>query len=383
MNDRPQLAAARTPAEIQRSGALVAKEAGGSTVADFFQANRDSIKAVLPSHMTPDRMLKIALRALRTTPKLLECTINSLFGAVVTCAQLGLEPNTPQGHIYLIPFENKRKAIFEVQVIVGYKGLVDLARRSGEIVSISSHAVMRNDTFDVSFGTDESIVHKPRLDGDRGDIVGFYAVAKLVGGGTQFEFMSTTDVNKIRDGSQGYKTAIRFNKQDTPWISSYEQMGRKTVIRRLCNYLPMSIEMAGAIALEGRAERNEAQGLDQVLNGDYHVMPESEVETTFDPETGEIADNDGGQSDARSNEATAQDETRQQRKPRSDAGKPRGPRGSQQAAQPAEEEEREGTDYGDETVQVDSRDPHSASSQAQQNQQPAQRRPTQAQELDI
>lgn len=302
---RPTLVQPRKPEDIQRSGALVAREAGGSTVADFFDLHKDSIKAVLPQHMTPDRMLKIALRALRTTPKLMNCTINSLFGAVVTCAQLGLEPNTPQGHIYLIPFENRKKQTYEVQVIVGYKGLIDLARRSGEIVSISSHAVFDGDPFDVMFGTDESVTHRPKLQGDRGHIVGFYAVAKLVGGGTQFEFMSTSDVNKIRDGSQGYKTAIRFNKQDTPWISSYEQMGRKTVIRRLCNYLPMSIELANAVALEGRAEKNESQSLDQVLAGDYSLVSD-EVEHDFDPDTGEVHEGEQpGADEPRDNGANA------------------------------------------------------------------------------
>jgi recombination protein RecT len=194
----------------------------------------------------------------------------------VTCAQLGLEPNTPQGHIYLIPFENKRKGTTEVQVIVGYKGLIDLARRSGEIVSISSHAVRSHDRFDVDFGTEESIVHKPKLDGDRGEIIGFYAVAKLQGGGTQFEYMTLGEVERIRDGSQGYSTAKRFAKDmgviNSPWATNFEEMGRKTAIRRLCKYLPMSVELAGAVALDGRADRGESQGLDGVLDGEFSVI---------------------------------------------------------------------------------------------------------------
>ena len=196
----------------------------------------------------------------------------------MTCAQLGLEPNTPQGHIYLIPFENKKKGITEVQIVVGYKGLIDLARRSGEIVSISSHAVFENDPFDVSFGTDESITHKPRLDGERGKIIGFYAVAKLKDGGTQLEFMPVGDVNAIRDNSQGYKTAVRFDKKDTPWITSYEEMGRKTVIRRLCKYLPMSIELANAAALDERADRNETQGLGAVIEGEFTIGTDDEAD---------------------------------------------------------------------------------------------------------
>ncbi|HYF89015.1 recombination protein RecT [Azospirillum sp.] len=291
----------RSLAELRQAGRQVAKQAGGSTVAAFFDANKETLKALLPAHMTPDRMMKIALGALRTTPKLMDCTIESLFGAVVVCAQMGLEPNTPQGHIYLIPFENRRKGATEVQIIVGYKGLIDLARRSGQIESLSARVVHERDAFDIDYGTADSITHKPFLAGDRGKITGFYAVAKLKGGGVQFEFMSVAEVNAVRDGSQGYQTAKRFNKSNTPWMTNYEEMGKKTVIRRLAKYLPMSIEMANAVVLDGRAEAGETQGLDRVLDGDFTVVGSDEVapeqepqaeqaETPHDPETGEVVE---------------------------------------------------------------------------------------------
>lgn len=299
----PPLAAARATAEIRKAGHLVAKEAGGSTVADFFESNKGTIKALLPSHITPERMLKIALGALRTTPKLMECTIQSLFGAVVVCAQLGLEPNTPQGHIYLIPFGNKKKGTTEVQIVVGYKGLIDLARRSGQIISLSARVVHKNDQFDLDYGTADEIVHKPRLDGERGDIIGVYAVAKLQGGGVQFEFMSTHEINQVRDASQGYQTAKRFNKTDSPWMAHWEEMAKKTVIRRLTKYLPMSIELANAAALDERSAADRSQGLDTVLDGTFTVMADGDVDQTegvaaveeaktleHDPETGEVFD---------------------------------------------------------------------------------------------
>lgn len=275
-SQRPKLVEPGKTAEIQKAGKLIAKDAGGTLVSDFFEANKDAIRAVLPQHMTPDRMMKIALRALRTTPNLMKCSLSSLFGAVVTCAQLGLEPNTPQGHIYLIPFENKKKGITEVQIVIGYKGLIDLARRSGQIVSISARAVYSNDEFLVSLGTDEKIIHTPRLTGDRGQITGVYAVAQLKDGGTQFEFMSVSDVNAIRDSSHGYKTAVRFTKPgvslNTPWATHYEQMALKTVARRLTKWLPMSIEMANAVALDERHDANLTQGLDMVLEGELAVL---------------------------------------------------------------------------------------------------------------
>lgn len=288
-------ATGRSLAELRQAGRQVAKQAGGSTVAAFFDANKETLKALLPAHMTPERMMKIALGALRTTPKLMDCTIESLFGAVVVCAQMGLEPNTPQGHIYLIPFGNSRKQTTEVQIVVGYKGLIDLARRSGQIESLSARVVHERDVFDIDYGTSDCITHKPFLAGERGRITGFYAVAKLKGGGVQFEFMSAAEVNAVRDASQGYKTAKRFNNQNTPWITNYEEMGKKTVIRRLAKYLPMSIELANAVALDGRAEAAETQGLDRVLDGDFSVVgddapapQDDDVPTDHDPQTGEV-----------------------------------------------------------------------------------------------
>jgi recombination protein RecT len=243
-----------------------ASEAGGTLVGQFFEANLPAIKAVLPEHMKPERMMKIALRCLRTTPKLMACTLESLFGAVITCSQLGLEPNTPQGHIYLIPFENKRKRCHEVQVLIGYKGLVDLARRSGEIDTLSTRPVFENDEFEIEYGTDESIRHRPCLDGDPGEMIGVYAVAKLKGGGVQFEFMPRSAIERIRDGSQGYQSAVRFNKNDNPWQTNFEEMARKTAIRRITKYLPSSVELSGALALDDRSGA-QPQGLDKVLEG--------------------------------------------------------------------------------------------------------------------
>lgn len=283
----PQLAAPRQAVDLRGAGRQVAKHAGGNTVAAFFEANKGAISAVLPQHMTADRMLKIALRCLRTTPKLMDCTLESLFGAVITCSQHGLEPNTPLGHVYLIPFENKRKQSVEVQVIVGYKGMIDLAMRSGKIESISSRTVCKNDHFEIDYGTDDRIIHKPMINGDRGPVIGFYAVAKLKGGGTQFEFMSKLEVDKIMRSTQ---SGGRYG----PWHDNYDEMGKKTPIRRLFKYLPMSIEMANAYALDERADTGKTQALSSVLEGDF-VVPafdddEDDTDHAIDcgPQTGEV-----------------------------------------------------------------------------------------------
>ncbi|NSX06042.1 recombination protein RecT [Cupriavidus gilardii] len=266
-------------AELKKTSKMVAAQAGIGSVKTFFESQKSTLAAVLPKHVSPDRMLKIALGALRTTPKLMECTVESLMGAVVQCSQLGLEPNTPLGHAYLIPFEKKKQQNgrwvtdkVETQIVIGYKGLIDLARRSGQVVSIAAHAVREGDHFEYAYGLDEKLEHKPAMSG-RGRVVAFYAVAKLVGGGHAFEVMSAEQVNEIRDASQNYKFAR--DKEKTVWGQHYEEMGRKTVLRRLFKYLPVSIELANASALDGLHARGESQALDNVLEGDY-ITPASD-----------------------------------------------------------------------------------------------------------
>jgi recombination protein RecT len=289
-------------ANLRQASKMVAREAGIGTVKTFFESQKATLAAVLPKHVSPDRMLKIALGALRTTPKLMECTVESLMGAVVQCSQLGLEPNTPLGHAYLIPFEKKKKQgnqwvteKVETQIVIGYKGLIDLARRSGQVVSISAHAVCANDHFEYSYGLDEKLEHRPALN-NRGRVIAFYAVAKLVGGGHAFEVMSAEQVNEIRDASQNYKFAR--DKEKTVWGQHYEEMGRKTVLRRLFKYLPVSIELASAAAIDDVGAGGRSQALDTVLDGDYITPSETDDDDGVDQSTGEITDQRAQQDDA-------------------------------------------------------------------------------------
>ncbi|AET91060.1 RecT protein [Burkholderia sp. YI23] len=289
-------------ANLKQTSKMVARDAGIGSVKTFFESQKATLAAVLPKHVSPDRMLKIALGALRTTPKLMECTVESLMGAVVQCSQLGLEPNTPLGHAYLIPFEKKKKQggqwvtdKVETQIVIGYKGLIDLARRSGQVVSIAAHAVHERDAFDYSYGLDEKLEHKPAMT-NRGHVIAFYAVAKLVGGGHAFEVMSAEQVNEIRDASQNFKFAR--DKEKTVWGQHYEEMGRKTVLRRLFKYLPVSIELATATAIDDVGARNGSQALDTVLDGDY-ITPSDDNDDgdVIDQATGEITDQRAQQQD--------------------------------------------------------------------------------------
>jgi recombination protein RecT len=205
---------------------------------------KPQMRLALPKHLTADRLVRIVMTAVQNTPKLLECDRTSFFAAVMSCAQLGLEPDGVLGQAYLVPFGSK------VQLIVGYKGLISLARNSGDVVSIAAHEVCRNDHFKYVFGLEEKLEHIPAA-GERGEITHFYAVAQFKGGGHHFDVMTRAEVEAIRDGSSGYKTAMRFKKAgeepNTPWASSFVEMGKKSAIRRIAKYLPMNVQKAAAM----------------------------------------------------------------------------------------------------------------------------------------
>lgn len=255
-----------------------------TSIHGFLETYKGEIAKALPRHMTADRMARIALTEFRKTPALMKCDPATLFGAVVQCSQLGLEPGGTMGHAYLIPFENKRKGVTEVQFIIGYRGMLDLARRSGQIVSISAREVCQNDKFRYCYGIEETIEHIP-AEGARGDLTHVYAVARLKDGGVQFEVLTRAQIEEIRNASQGYKTAVKYDRKDTPWISHFVEMAKKTAIRRLFKYLPVSIEIQRAVGLDEAAESGVSQDNGFVIDG---VANEIENEPTIDQGTGEI-----------------------------------------------------------------------------------------------
>lgn len=257
-------------------------------IAHLLKSKQAEISKMLPKHLNAERLLKVAQIAATTTPALAKCDVPSLIGAIGQCAQMGLEPNTVLGHAYLLPFNTKRKDangnekwVNSVQVIIGYKGLIDLARRSGQIVSIAAHEVCQNDKFELVYGLDEKLNHTPAM-GDRGEVIGFYAIAKLKDGGYAFEFMSRLQVEEIKAAGE------RKNKRESSvWKDHFVEMGRKTVIRRLAKYLPLSVEFQTAAAIDGMAEAGKDQHLD-AIDGDFSIVPDDAPESEFDHETGEI-----------------------------------------------------------------------------------------------
>jgi len=197
------------------------------TIRHYLQQMAPEIQRALPKHLDADRLTRIAMTTIRQTPELLDCNIQSLLAAVMQSAQLGLEPNI-LGQAYIIPYGK------EAQFIIGYRGMIDLARRSGHIESIYAHPVFDGDDFDYEYGLEPKLRHKPAI-GDRGQFIGAYGVAKFKDGGYHFEFMPKSEINKRRARSAA--------KNSGPWVTDYEEMACKTVIRHMFKYLPISIEL--------------------------------------------------------------------------------------------------------------------------------------------
>lgn len=276
----------QTLKNINRSGSVPAE---ASTFPAMLEKFKGEIARALPKHINPDRMARIALTAFRMTPKLGECDPRSVFAAVIQASQLGLEVGL-MGEAHLVPFGD------QCQLIPGYTGLMKLARQSGLVQDIYAHEVRANDRFSLKLGLERSLEHEPLAgpggfpasDEERGEVVGFYAVAVFKDGSRTFVAMSRKEVEKIRDNSRGYQAAKRYKKESV-WDSDFTAMGLKTAIRRLCKYLPKSPELATALALDAAADSGKGQNLDvnDVIEGNYVPIIDHDTGEILDPATQE------------------------------------------------------------------------------------------------
>ncbi len=247
------------------------------TLQSFVKSMEGEIKKALPSVITPERFTRMVLSAISTNPKLATCTPKSFLGAMMSAAQLGLEPNTPLGQAYLIPFKNK--GVDEVQFQIGYKGLIDLAYRSGEVELVQAHIVYSNDTFECEFGLDPKLVHKP-AESDRGEPIKVYAMFKTKSGGYGFEVMSMDDIKKHADKySQAYKRGF------SPWQTNFEEMALKTVLKKTLKYAPLKSDFAKAVVQDGTIKTEISEDMYEVNNEAIYDAEYTEVD-----ENGEVKD---------------------------------------------------------------------------------------------
>ena len=230
---------------VARQTAAVAKKQKSPTeyVSAVLTAKMGEIKKALPAVMTPERFARITLSAISVNPYLAQAAVASpmsLLASVMTAAQLGLEPNTPLGHCYLIP--RKRKGVPEVQFQLGYKGLIDLAYRSGEVTIIQAHCVYQHDEFEYELGLDPKLRHVP-CSGERGEMTHAYAMFKTKGGATGFACMTRSELDQHRDR---YSDAA--NRGISPWATQYEEMAKKTVLKAALKYAPLKSDFLRAAA---------------------------------------------------------------------------------------------------------------------------------------
>ena len=229
-----------------------------SSITDLIKVMEPQIQKALPSVMTPERFTRIALSAVKNTPKLAECTPMSFLSALMNAAQLGLEPNTPLGQAYLIPYKNKGQ--LECQFQIGYKGLLDLAYRNERMQSIEAHTVYENDEFHYELGLNPVLKHIPAWE-NRGEMVGFYAVFRLDNGGYQFEVMSKADIDKY---AATYSKA--FSSEYSPWKTNYESMALKTVLKRLLKTAPIKSDFRKALSTDETIKTDISVDMSEVKN---------------------------------------------------------------------------------------------------------------------
>lgn len=226
---------------------------------------KNEISKALPKHMSPDRMARIAVTEMRKNPKLLNGSAESLFGAIIQCAQLGLEPGGALGHVYLVPYGR------DIQVQIGFRGMIELGYRSGYLNTIYAAAAYEADEFSVELGTSPAITHIPALkpESEKGALTFFYAVADTKGG-KQFVYMSLEDVCRIRDSGR-FKNPI--------WAKHFVEMAKKTVIRRLFKIMPMSSErFERALELDNQIGEGIPQHNEEVLLKPQEVVSNKEVQ---------------------------------------------------------------------------------------------------------
>lgn len=207
---------------------------------------RKALAATLPRHIPQDRMIRVVLSALQTTPALLECAPETVVLSVLRAAAVGLEPDGgPLGQGYLVPFwssKNKRK---ECQFIPGYRGLVKMARNSGEVKDVSAEVVYQADRFSYSMGLNPTLEHvRNDQAADPGQVTHAYAIATWRDGSKKFVVMNRREIDEIRDASA---SKTREGKIVGPWVEWFGEMAKKTAVRRLCKMLPLSVEQQTAI----------------------------------------------------------------------------------------------------------------------------------------
>ena len=252
----------------------VAEAKAPTTIKGAIVAMKDQIAKALPAVITPERFTRMVLTALSTNPQLQMCTTNSFMGAMMQAAQLGVEPNTPLGQAYLIPYKNKGQ--LECQFQLGYRGLIELAYRGGEVTGMQAQEVYENDIFEYEYGLQPNLIHKPALS-NRGNVVLYYAVFHTKSGGYGFHVMSKED---IQNHAKKYSKA--GNSQYSPWATNFDSMAKKTVLKQCLKFAPIKTDFVRGIAADETIKSEIREDMvdvsdETVIDAEANEIVETEV----------------------------------------------------------------------------------------------------------
>ncbi|KYM49755.1 recombinase RecT [Fusobacterium necrophorum subsp. funduliforme] len=273
---------------IIKSGATTVGQAKKpKTIFDVIQAGANQFAMALPKHLNSDRFVRIAITAVRQNPELLKCSQESLLGALMQSAQLGLEPGL-LGQCYLLPFRNKKLGTVECQFQIGYKGKIELLRRTEQVSDIYAYAVHENDEFSITYGLDRNLTHTPAFNNQegRGEVTGYYAVVVMKDGTKAFAYMTKQEI-------ENHEAKYRLGQYQNPvWKKEFDAMAMKTVLNKCIQYLPISVEFLEKNRTDGNVFRinetlDDVEEVNVFANTDIY---ENEHEI-IDEETGEIVDN--------------------------------------------------------------------------------------------
>lgn len=262
-----------------KAAALAAQEKKPLTIQQMIESSSKELGRALPAHMRPERIVRIALTTLRVNPKLYQCDPHSFLAALFQCAQLGLEPNI-EGQAYIIPYNTNVKTATGwekklcAQFQVGYKGFVELFWRHQNSLSLQMETVHKHDVDNGNFSFDlgaNVLKHTPDMFTQRGEVVGYYAVAQLKGGGTAIKVMSKDEVTThAKRFSKCWDSKAGKFMDDTPWASHFDAMAKKTVLIQLMKLLPKSIEIQRALAMDETVKFK--------VDADMVAVPPAEIE---------------------------------------------------------------------------------------------------------
>lgn len=264
-------------AENKMSGAItkatgaVAK-AQPRSMKDYVQSMSKEIERALPSVITPERFTRMTLTALSSNPQLAETTPKSFLAGMMNCASLGLEPNSPLGEAWLIPTRNK--GVLETRFEIGYRGILSLAWRSGEITSITAEVVREGDDFEFELGLEPKLRHIPARSG-RGEPIYYYACFSTKDNGRAFKVMS---IEEVREHAKKYSKSA--NSSYSPWTTDFDAMAKKTLIKAVLKYAPIKVELARNLAADGTIKHSISSDMSSIPDETSYIDVEPVVENS-------------------------------------------------------------------------------------------------------